>query len=366
MSLVQFKRSESRSIAPRGPMGRLQIDVVSPAEWDALLDLFEDVNYEQTSIFTARQWGSKNTVCVVVRDGGELVGGACYGRVRVPGIGAVAFTKFGPVWRARGAEATPERYRCVIEALCRHADGEKIALTIIPRAHPVFTEVECGELRRLGFATRERMNGDHYIVDASLPADAQMSSLGQTWRANLRKAEKSGVTITELPDGQYAEFERLYAQMTQRKNVLLLRPVDVVPALASGLPETLRPKGLIAHHDGEPVAGIIYGVLGDTAYYLYGATNAKALPVRAGYKLQWAVLERIRGDAAWYDLGQSSGDDGMRQFKSGLIGKGGALVEIPSEFDYAASWRAKLALRMVYGLREVRRALLRIRRSLQR
>jgi lipid II:glycine glycyltransferase (peptidoglycan interpeptide bridge formation enzyme) len=208
------------------------------------------------------------------------------------------------------------------------------------------------------------MNGDHYMVDAVLTEESQLASLGQTWRANLRKADKAGVTISELAD--YAQFEELYAQMTQRKNVLLLRPVDVVPALKRGLPERLQPKGLIAHHDGEPVAGIIYGVLGDTAYYLYGATNAKSLPVRAGYKLQWAVLERIRRHARWYDLGQSSGDEGMRQFKSGLIGKAGTLVEIPSEFDYASGWRAKLALRVVYGLREVRRAYLRMRRAFLR
>src|ERR1700754_5291200 len=86
-----------------------RVDAVSHQEWDSLLDLFEDVNYEQTSIFTARMFGADNTHCAVVIEDGQLLGGICYGMVRVPMIGAVGFCKVGPVWRPAGEEADATR-----------------------------------------------------------------------------------------------------------------------------------------------------------------------------------------------------------------------------------------------------------------
>ncbi|BCJ89782.1 hypothetical protein IZ6_05170 [Terrihabitans soli] len=335
-----------------------EINIVSHADWNALLDLFEDVNYEQSSLFTAKTFGVENTVCVVVVEQGEVLGGMCYGRVNVPVLGGVGFCKVGPVWRPIGKPVDLGRYMRLVTALCRHAKNAGIALTLIPRAHPVFTSLESDALADLGLkARRMTQGGDHFICNASLSAEAQLASLAQTWRANLRKAEKAGVDVVELDPGDYAAFEALYQSMSERKQVLLFRPVDVVPELAESLPEDLKPKCLMAHHDGEAVAGIVYGVLGDTAYYLYGATGEKALPVRAGYKLQWEVLERIRGEAAWYDLGTSASEPGLAQFKSGLMGKEGIKLQVPGEFDYAATIKAKLALKFVYGARGARRIL---------
>jgi hypothetical protein len=348
-------RREPRPWAANAPERVQRIDVIAHAEWDALLDLFDDVNYEQTSLFTSRIWGRDNTVCVIVTEDGELLGGMCYGRVRVPLLGGIGFCKVGPVWRATGKPADIETYKRLVTALCRHAAEEGIALTLIPRAHPVFTKLESQALADLNLTQRDLVRADRFICNASLPAEAQMASFAQTWRANLRKSEKAGLEVVELAPGDYAAFETLYNDMSRRKQVLLYRPVDVVPELAETLPDNLKPKCLMAYHEGEAVAGIVYGVLGDTAYYLYGATNEKALPVRAGYKLQWQVLAHIRGRAAWYDLGTSSDEPGLAQFKSGLIGKDGILVNVPGEFDFAPTFKAKLALKTVYGARALRR-----------
>lgn len=356
-ALISIRR-EPRPWAESKPERIQRTDVIAHAEWDALLDLFDDVNYEQTSLFTSRMFGTENTVCVIVTEDGELLGGMCYGRVRVPLFGGVGFCKVGPVWRPAGRPAELGRFNRLVTALCRHASDAGIALTLIPRAHPVFTTLESDTLQDLGLKARRLTQGsDHFICNATLSAEAQMASLGQSWRANLRKAEKAGVEVVELQPGEYAAFETLYQQMSQRKQVLLFRPVDVVPELAATLPENLKPKCLMAHHDGEAVAGLVYGVLGDTAYYLYGATGEKALPVRAGYKLQWEALKRIRGHANWYDLGTSSDEPGLAQFKSGLIGKEGVMLQVPGEFDFAAGLKAKLALKLVYGVRGARRAL---------
>src|SRR5690606_9611724 len=118
--------------------------------------------------------------------------------------------------------------------------------------------------------------------------------------------------------------------------------------------ENMHPRILIARHDGEAVAGVVYAFIGDVAYYMFGATGDKALPLRAGYALQWAVLDRLRGQVGWYDLGGAP-EGGLRQFKSGLTGKAGVAVHMPGEFDYAASPRARLAVKLVFGLRAAQR-----------
>jgi lipid II:glycine glycyltransferase (peptidoglycan interpeptide bridge formation enzyme) len=146
----------------------------------------------------------------------------------------------------------------------------------------------------------------------------------------------------------------------------LFRPIDVVPALSKALAVPLRPRGLVVSSNGKPVAARIYGILGDTAYSLYSATIDEALPLRAGYRMHWDILNEIRGKAQWYDLGISSDDQGMRSFKEGLIGKRGKLVIVPSEFDYADGFRTRLALRVLHGLRGARRLYMKLRQSLIR
>ena len=48
---------------------------------------------------------------------------------------------------------------------------------------------------------------------------------------------------------------------------------------------------------------------GDTAVYLFGATNDAALPLRAGYFMHWRIIGWLREstNARWYDLGGTDG-----------------------------------------------------------
>ncbi len=332
----------------------LCVEQVDAATWDAALEAFDDVNYEQTAAYAERRWGSEHVICLLVRERGALVGAACHGLIRVPLLGKIGFCKYGPVWRVKGGSADPHQYRRIVQALLDHARDTGLALTIVPRAHPVYTELETAELAALGLRARPCLNGDHYIVDATLSAEEQMASFTAPCRANMRKALGTGVTVTELDD--FTIFDRLDTEMKGRKGIVIFRPQDVLPALTQALPAPLRPYGLVAWHEGKPVAAHIYGILGDTAYYLYGATSRDALPVRAGYRLHWETLERIRGRARWYDLGISSENPGMQRVKEGLIGKRGKLVIVPHEFDYAPDAHARAVLAAVHALRSLRRS----------
>lgn len=185
-------------------------------------------------------------------------------------------------------------------------------------------------------------------------------SLGQTWRANLKKSQKADLEIADLDFSEYPEFLAIYGRMAERKQADLLGPVSSVPELLNILPADMQPRCVVARHEGEAVAGVVYAQTGDMAYYLYGATNDKALPLRAGYALQWEVLDRLRGKDCWYDLGGAP-EQGLRQFKSGLVGKAGSIHTL-SEFHYTAGACAAVSLRIVSALRSAKRLLRAIRR----
>jgi hypothetical protein len=341
----------------------IRVETIEAGQWDRLLALFNDVSFDQNGTYATHRWGRDEVRCLVVREGrGDVIGGAVASLFRLPAIGGVAFIRFGPVWRLRAADESMERYERVVTAIRDHLAAEGWAVTIAPRPHISYSEKEAEALHRLNFTKARDLIAPRAIVNTAISEDEQLKSLAQTWRANLRKAEKEGLEIREIDIHDYAEFAALYEQMTERKQVTLYNPVEAVPLLRDNLPEDMRPRILMARHNGEAVAGIVYAVAGDTAYYMFGATSDKALPLRAGYPLQWAVLERLRGKVEWYDLGAST--DSLRQFKSGLAGKAGATIQGPGTFDYAGTPRAYFALRIVFGLRDARSLLRKMLKAL--
>jgi lipid II:glycine glycyltransferase (peptidoglycan interpeptide bridge formation enzyme) len=99
---------------------------------------------------------------------------------------------------------------------------------------------------------------------------------------------------------------------------------------------------------------------------LFGASNDDALPLKAGYALQWSIILGLRGTSArWYDLGGEAGEPGLSQFKRGLVGRHGVVISAAGEYEYLPTWRAQLASGIVMGLREVRRRISTIRSGLQ-
>jgi lipid II:glycine glycyltransferase (peptidoglycan interpeptide bridge formation enzyme) len=76
--------------------------------------------------------------------------------------------------------------------------------------------------------------------------------------------------------------------------------------------------------------------------------------LRAGYALQWAVLDRLRNQVDWYDLGRSP-EEGLRQFKSGFVGKAGTIMHMPGEFDFSPNAKGRFVLWLIFTVREARR-----------
>jgi hypothetical protein len=346
----------------------VDVDAHPPEVWDRLVADFDDVTYEQTGAWADGRWGARRSSAIVLRDGDVAVAGARTILLDWPGLRrGVAYVKFGPLWRRHGSTPEPDLYRAAIAALFHeYCTRRGYYLTIVPRPVPDHHAAECALLAGLGFAIRRPMlDPNRYLVNVGLDSGAALQSLDQKWRYNLRQALRSGVECRMIDDGSaIPTFTALHRRMVARKRFRDTDAVHLLPELAERLPAPMRPRVVLASHEGVPIAGAVVTACGDTAYYMYGATEDAALPLKAGYALHWWIVNWLpQLGVRWYDLGGEAGEPGLRQFKKGLVGKQGAIVATPGEFDRWPGLRARLAGDGIYAVRAIQRGLRRLHRG---
>lgn len=329
---------------------------VDPASWEALVSGFDDASYDQTNSYGVHLWGESNVSQLVLRRDDGVVAAAQVVLLRPPLVGrGLAYVKFGPLWRRKGEPADPEVLTAMLEALqAEYAARRGLLLTVLPVPDPVHHEQWRARLDALGFRQRRRMSDpNRYLVDLSIGADAQYKSLQQKWRYNLKKALAHGLTMRRV-EGGLETFGALYGSMVARKRFADHSGIGALDDLRAKLPPTMQPRLYVGEQDGRPTVGAIVGLIGDTAYYLFGATDDRALASKAGYALQWWIVGQLEGAARWYDLGGEAGDAGLRQFKKGLVGKSGVVLPMLGEFDFWTSSLGRLSGDAIFAARAAR------------
>lgn len=340
---------------------RAEVDATDAAAWDPLLANFADATYDQTAAASLR-WGHKRLSRLALRRDGQIVAGAQAVILTVPGLGkGLAYVKFGPFWRRSGEAPEPGIYREAVSALVsEYCVRRGHALTILPRPSPDHHELEAAVLRECGFRQRRRMSdANRYFVNLAIDSAEQSRSLDQKWRYNLRQALRAGIECRASNDpDDFAAFAALNASTQSRKGFRESETIRLMPALAGELPPSMRPWVVTAAHDGVPVAGAVVAALGDTAYYVFGASSEAGLPLKAGYALQWWIVSWLAGRGVrWYDLGGEAHEPGLRQFKKGLTGKAGAIVPMGGEFDAWHDPVGRLVSEGIYGARAAKGAM---------
>lgn len=338
------------------------LSTVEPDAWDQLLAEFDDSSFEQSAAFATERWGRHRTVCVKIERSGTIVGGACVAVLGLPGIRrGIAYVKYGPVWRQSGQGINYDTYRSALSLLVQKFGVEQgHALVVVPRPYPEIQTREYEVLHEMGFESgRPTLDPNRYLVDLSLDTDEQFKSLGQKWRYNLKRARSNNLEITWSDDQEsVSKFIDLYSEMISRKNFDSTDPMGALRGMMTNLPHALKPKIVLAYHSGRPIAGAAVVICGDVAYYMFGASRDEALPLRAGYGVQWNIIENLKQQGArWYDLGGECGEGGLRQFKNGLVGKRGVIVATRGERQYCSGVGSKIARTLVIGASEARRVL---------
>lgn len=340
----------SHSNANAGTAG-VSLRRVEGAEWDMVIAGFDGVCQEQLHAFAVMRWPSVAQEPVLFERHGKVVGGALMMIQSLPlGLARIAVSKWAPMLADHSAPDNAEIFDGMVQALvAEYADRRGMMLSVLPAATIDPVNWQYLALRSAGFSRGSSLLfPNRYIVNLRLSDAEQRSSFQQTWRRQLGKAEKSGLSFEYAGPERIEDFKRLYAAMTERKQFPDHSAYETLDGLMA-LDDALRPELFFVHHEGQCVAGALIFKAGERAVYLYGATNEMALPLRAGYFLHWHVIRWLRDNtrAHWYDLGGTDGFQGLHQFKKGMVGDAGVIRPVPPVANFAsrpiARWAGSLA-----------------------
>jgi GNAT acetyltransferase-like protein len=342
--------------------GRFRYEIVEQpgAAWDTLAAGFSDMCMEQSFAFAGSRWSKLRSAGLMLLEDGEPVAMALALIATLPVLGlGLAYVKFGPLWRKAGAPIDPRILFAALEALKQEFGVKRrLLVRIMPPADPGFEPEWKDALQRANFSLHAALSDrERYLVDLTLSEQDQLASLGAQWRANLKKI--SSELAIEEPDLKTGVpvFMRLYRNMLARKKFDDHHGLEDLPAIAERAGATLGMRLFMATHRGKPVVGSIVIGPGDRVFVPFSATSDEALGLRAGYALRWAIINRLRGTKArWLDLGGAEGDQGLRHYKLGNVGKRGRVLDIPGEYDFAPNALAAGAARAIELGRDLVRA----------
>ena len=204
------------------------------------------------------------------------------------------------------------------------------------------------ELGRLGW-TRQDSGGagfgdvqPRYVFQVPLTGrtgDDLLGSFNQLWRRNIRKAEKSGVTVDIGSYDDLPAFHEVYVE-TAARDRFTPRGLGYFQRMwrAMAAEDPHRLTLYLARHEGRVVAATTMVRVGDHAWYSYGASTTADREVRPSNAIQWRMMtDALAAGCSVYDLrGISDTLDpndhlfGLIQFK---LGTGGYAQEYVGEWD---------------------------------
>lgn len=315
---------------------------ISPEEWDDTAAAFDGICQEQLYTFAKNRWGGLDYEPVLFCLNGETVGGVLMMIQPLPlRLGKIAVAKWAPMFFDNKRADFDAVYAGAIEALIEEYDVKRrMMISVLPRAATEAVNKPLNYLLARGFRSGSSLLfPNRYLVNLRLSDDEQRKSLGQKWRYHLNKSMKSDLTFERAEPDAFDVFNQLYNLMTDRKKFVDYSAYeDTIEALMGMENADLRPELFFVREQGEIIAGAIIFKAGDTAVYLYGATNERALETRAGYFIHWHIIRWLRDNTAadYYDLGGTDGFKGLHQFKKGMTGRAGVISPVPPVANYAS------------------------------
>ncbi len=326
------------------------VDAANEQEWNQLIRLFRDATVNQTWAYCTVM--ARKTSRLVVRRGDTIVAGASLRLVVLPLVNAgIAYLSSGPMWRRRGEADDLEVLRQTLRALkAEYVIRRRFLLRIAPN---VFTNLtQHLAIRQVfgdeGFSCRP-IEHQTLFLDLQPSLGDLRKRLDQKWRNILNRAERSGLTIREgVETGLFATFRNIYNDMKDRKKYKTDVSLDAHEVIQNALPPDLKMRIVIAEAQGCPMAGGVFSTIGDTGYYVLGATSTEGMKNGASYLVQWRAIALLKEHGLHtYDLGGCSPKrvPTTYHFKAGLCGKRPEVASRIGILEACDSLASKLVVR---------------------
>ncbi|WP_286192166.1 GNAT family N-acetyltransferase [Roseomonas genomospecies 6] len=307
----------------------MEIDRMDRGGWYAVMEGFDDANIFQTWDFGRIAHPNRDLSHIVLRRGGQPVAAAQVLVRRVPGIGGIALAMWGPMWRPKGRRPDPAAFQAIMEAMkAEYSVRRGLFLRVLPR-------VEDGEGEGAdALAALDALDMRHseakapyrtFIMDLTRDEATIHKDLSRHWRRGLAKAEGVGLEIVEGSSPEILDaIDDLFIQTQRRKG---FRAFDsrTLTQVHRALPDGMKMHAVMASHNGEPVAGVVVSLLGDTALMQNSATAEAGLPLNAAFLVHWKAMQWVKASGGKrYDLHgvNAQANPGVHLFKRGFAGKG--------------------------------------------
>jgi len=336
---------------------QVEIDRATPAEWSRMLDLFDDANLYQTWSYGGVRWGAKNLSHLVLKRAGEVLGLAQVRIVRPTRFKfGMAYLRWGPLCERRGRPPDPDVAMHMARSLEEEYVGKrKLFLRVLSNA---FAGSPRAAVIQSAFCTftREPLVADNtyrtFVLDLAPALEELRRGLDKKWRNQLSNSEKKDLKVVAgSGSDEYRVFCKIYIQMRKRKTFETTVDVEEFGRIQQDLAESHRMRILICEDGGVPVAGLVASAMGDSGFYLLGATSDGGLNSKGAYLLQWTLIKWLKENGfKWYDLGgiDPERNPGVYHFKRGLSGLDVTQINPVAACDSVVSTaivRAGLAMR---------------------
>ncbi|MCY3798187.1 MAG: peptidoglycan bridge formation glycyltransferase FemA/FemB family protein [Chloroflexi bacterium] len=328
----------------------------SAAAWDRFVCAQPRAHLLQLSAWGALKsqfdWDAR---IVALANGDAILAGALVLLRRLPArLGLMAYAPMG------GFASQESLYPRLWAAIRRQTGAAFIKLE---PGH--FTAETAPDFSRMGFKPSPQtiQPPRTIVIDIGDDNDRILKRMNQGTRRKVRKSLKSGIAYDEGARADLRSFSRLMRETGARNEFGVHSEAYFETVYDLLLPQ--YGALLLAKRAGELLAAIMVFALGDTAWYLYGASSRQHSNLHATYGIQWAAIQwaKARG-CRYYDLwgvpdyDEATLESQFRQRRDGLWGVygfkrgwGGQLRRSLGAWDKAynpfvyAAYRAALRLR---------------------
>lgn len=305
-----------------------EIESVDKDTWYKIINNFSDANIYQTWAYDEIRFGRNKMSHLILKNNDVVVAATQIRIVKIPIIGSgIAYVYWGPLWKVKNTKTNPDIFRQTIRALRNEYSVRRgLLLRIYPELFNDEAEIFLPILKEEGFGlVDEESPSRTLIIDLSHSLDELRKGFDAKWRGHLSKAERSTLEIIEGYDDKLFEmFISIYRELLERKKFAVPNDINEFRAIQKDLPEKYKMKIILCRYEGKLCVGAIMATIGQTAVYLFGATNETGMKSNGSYLIQWKFIEWLKAKQfTFYNLHGINPvtNPGGYIFKSGICGK---------------------------------------------
>jgi peptidoglycan pentaglycine glycine transferase (the first glycine) len=312
-------------------------------------------------VLQAWEWGGVKSpdwspVRLGVFQGETLIGGAAILKRKLPLVGNFYYAPRGPLledWTNDDALTT------LLNAIRQRAALDGAAFLKIDPAVPIERTDVTDRLAKHGFAPPPSFDAQGFggtqprcVMQLDLAGRTEadlLAAFKPQARRNIKlSTEKHGVeVVSNLTRADLSVFNDLM-QVTGARDGFRPRLLSYFQTLWDNLVPAGLAKLFLTRYEGQILSGALCFVIGDKAWYVYGASSNEQRNVMPNYAMQWAMIRWAREiGCTWYDFrgvsprrrneGEAAAElekedhlQGLNRFKEGF---GTRYVEYIGEFD---------------------------------